>query len=292
MIRRPPTMISLGDEELERHLQRIYLHTLPNELSQLHLDDQDQNYNDDTLFGPSDSCSSSNEAEKIFGLSTIRHPAQGSSCTGHQPSSTQAAALKNSTARPTSTNTELVHQPVDTNNAPATTAAATATTPQMSAALSRRRTSPPRERSTRKVTWATLPQHLEMKETRDLWHRQRKKGLFISILEGEQNDLRESSPQDVWATRTTKVNDDMRIPTAQNPCLPPDAIMPNITISSVPLGDLALASTQSYEIVLANTEGLHAMVSPRITVDTTTLKGAIIPSDLGVKERSADRECV
>ena len=51
MIRRPPTIISLGDEELQYHLHRIFLRTLSMDFDHLHLEDQhdqDQGHQGDT----------------------------------------------------------------------------------------------------------------------------------------------------------------------------------------------------------------------------------------------------
>lgn len=160
MIRRPPTLISLGDEEVQHLLQRIFIHTLPGVFDQLQLDDPDQSYDDATFFDPSSSShSSSGGAEKKMSSNKIHDHAQTPSNTKCQSSSTLHTADPNSSAvRSSSANVGFSHQAMDTKNASLCTAT---TAPLPSSALSRPRTSPPHERPPRKVAWATLPHDLQ-----------------------------------------------------------------------------------------------------------------------------------
>lgn len=60
MIRRPPTIIALEENDVEAHLQRIYIrHTLTVEFEQLHLDDE----NRDEMTDPSPSSCVSSESD-------------------------------------------------------------------------------------------------------------------------------------------------------------------------------------------------------------------------------------
>ncbi|CAI7584600.1 unnamed protein product [Penicillium viridicatum] len=60
MIRRPPTIIALEENDVESHLQRIYIrHTLTVEFEQLHLDDE----NHDEMTDPSPSSCVSSESD-------------------------------------------------------------------------------------------------------------------------------------------------------------------------------------------------------------------------------------
>lgn len=76
-----------------------------------------------------------------------------------------------------------------------------------------------------------------------------------------------------------------RLSTAQKPRLSLGAI-PDMTTNSVPLRDLALASTKSYEAVLAAT-----MISPFVTTDPINEYGTIQPDSV-FNEPSVDRDGV
>lgn len=88
MLRRPPSWISLTDEEIQLHLQRIFLRTLP-DLGRLHLDDRDQTDGDKPIDPSSESSASDESGEPGEGhdLNPARAPARESSCLGHHPSS-------------------------------------------------------------------------------------------------------------------------------------------------------------------------------------------------------------
>lgn len=49
MIRRPATIVALGEEEVKCHLRNIFWRSLPLEFDALHLHGQDQSFSDDSL---------------------------------------------------------------------------------------------------------------------------------------------------------------------------------------------------------------------------------------------------
>ncbi|KAJ5643668.1 uncharacterized protein N7484_006175 [Penicillium longicatenatum] len=108
MIRRPPSIIALGDEELQYHLHRTYLRSLSTDLDRLHLDDPDRDYDGDDLFGLSSADDSEEDADvkqnrKVRGSCVRARSVQGVITT-----SLEESAL-----------TESAHQTVDTINVPA-----------------------------------------------------------------------------------------------------------------------------------------------------------------------------
>lgn len=75
MIRRPPTIIALEENDIESHLQRIYIrHTLTVEFEQLHLDDESCDKMTDA------SASSCVSSESDVDLDTIDLSQEGSPC--------------------------------------------------------------------------------------------------------------------------------------------------------------------------------------------------------------------
>ena len=158
-------MISLGDEELQTYLQRIFLHTLPDVFDQLQLDDDhNQSYDDDPFINSSmGSRTSSEEAEKKMGSTTIHDSTRARLYTLYQPSSgSHAVDLGLPSARHTSANFELAQKAMETKTA---SAATVTSTPRTSSVLSRQRASPPHERPPRKVAWATLPQDIRRRSS-------------------------------------------------------------------------------------------------------------------------------
>lgn len=110
MIRRPPSIISLGDEELQYHLHRIYLRSLSTDLDRLHLDDPDRKYDGDDLLDSG----SANNSEEDANINQNREEVHGSPCVGTRSvpgvittSPVEESALTES------------HQTVDTINVPA-----------------------------------------------------------------------------------------------------------------------------------------------------------------------------
>ena len=161
MLRRPPTMISLGNGELHYYLQRIRFYALSDEFSHLCLDDQHNGYNGNTSLDASSSLSSSlSHVEDKLGLSTIRDSRQVSMYTGHPSgSSCHTTSLKSSTASQSVIDDELVQEVVDIDDTPVTNSSS-----QTCSGLLQRRTSPPRPRQSRRVTWAALPQQLQIED--------------------------------------------------------------------------------------------------------------------------------
>ncbi|KAJ6011103.1 hypothetical protein N7451_002515 [Penicillium sp. IBT 35674x] len=78
MIRRPPSIISLGDEELQYHLHHIYLRSLSTDLDRLHLDDPDRKYDGDYLLDSS----SADNSEEDTDIIQNREEDRGSPCVG------------------------------------------------------------------------------------------------------------------------------------------------------------------------------------------------------------------
>lgn len=101
MIRRPPSIISLGDEELQYHLHRIYLRSLSTDLDRLDLDD---------LLNPG----SADDSEEDAGVKQNREEVRGSPCVGTRsvPGVITTSPVEESAV------TES-HQTVDTSNVPA-----------------------------------------------------------------------------------------------------------------------------------------------------------------------------
>ncbi|KAJ5467674.1 hypothetical protein N7475_005426 [Penicillium sp. IBT 31633x] len=85
MIRRPPTVIALEEQDLESHFQRLYLrHTLTVDFEQLRLD-EDESFGDfQTDQSPMNSCISSNPSD--VDIDTTDPGQGGSSCFGHKSS--------------------------------------------------------------------------------------------------------------------------------------------------------------------------------------------------------------
>ncbi|KAJ5692819.1 hypothetical protein N7462_002242 [Penicillium macrosclerotiorum] len=113
MIRRPPTIIALGEEDLQAHLHRMFLRTLPENLDRLHLDDPDQNRPRDASSSedPYD-LSDQSDGDRAFNAS--HRPRGGPSCVGHASLADAGSSL------PASINGST-HRTIDPNRAPAAT---------------------------------------------------------------------------------------------------------------------------------------------------------------------------
>ncbi|KAJ6096219.1 hypothetical protein N7486_006965 [Penicillium sp. IBT 16267x] len=111
MIRRPPSIILLGDEELQYHLQRFYLRSLSLDLNRLRLDDPDRDYNGDNLFDSS----SADDSEEDANHKQTREEVRGSFCVGTRsvPGVITTSPVEESAL------TESAHQTVDIINVPA-----------------------------------------------------------------------------------------------------------------------------------------------------------------------------
>jgi hypothetical protein len=170
MIRRPPTIISLNDEELQCHLQHAFLRTLPADFNQLHLEDRGQSDDGHTLVdsSPGDGYASS-ESDSDFDFTTLPDSTGGSSCIGNGLSSDGTRSLTVPTTLSAAAMTASLHQPPEPNRAPATAN-------QISTILPRYRTCRSRESLGAKMTLTISQRELEQYsiDPQDV----KKKGLF------------------------------------------------------------------------------------------------------------------
>jgi hypothetical protein len=121
MLRRPPTVIPLTDDDLQFHLQRTFARSLPVNINHLSLEDADQNYAERDPDPTSEEQHSS--LNKPAGQLDQQRPLHGS--TGGMTHSSLIAARMHPAALPASMMTGSTHRTiVDPNRAP--TAAATA----------------------------------------------------------------------------------------------------------------------------------------------------------------------
>jgi len=121
MIRRPPTNISLNDEELKCHLQRAFLRTLPADFNRMHLEDTGQSDDGHTLpvSSPEDGCASS-DSDGEFDFTTMPDSTGASSCIGNDLSSGGTRSLTAPTALSAVAMTAWLHQAPKPNSCPAT----------------------------------------------------------------------------------------------------------------------------------------------------------------------------
>lgn len=170
MIRRSPTIISLGDEEIQCHLQRIVLRTLPTDFDQLRLDDQDPSYSGDTIFdSTSDGRVSSSQSDGEFDPDTLPDSTRRSSCVEHHTAPTGSLPLAAPISLSASAMTASLRRAPGPNKSPATTH-------QVSTALPRYRASRPRISSISTSTLTITRRELEHYSA--LPSQSRKKGLF------------------------------------------------------------------------------------------------------------------
>lgn len=143
MLRRAPSWISLQEEELQWHLDRAFLQSLP-DLSRLHLDDRDEY--DDPVTDPSDDNNTSGESGQEHHSSSFHSLARASSSIKHSSVKTRASADANPTPNRVS------------NNAPASTS-------QVSSLLHHQACQPP-ERPFCDITPITLSRKIQDREIR------------------------------------------------------------------------------------------------------------------------------
>lgn len=155
MIRRPPTIISLNDEELQCHLQRAFLRTLPADFNQLHLEDRGQSDDGHTVADSSsgDVCASDPDGE--FDFTTMPDSTGDSSCIGNDLSSDRTRSFTVPTALSAAGMTASLHQPPEPNRYPATTN-------QISTLFPRNRTSRSRVSLSAKMTLFISRRELEL----------------------------------------------------------------------------------------------------------------------------------
>ncbi|KAJ5891035.1 uncharacterized protein N7473_007263 [Penicillium subrubescens] len=241
MLRRPPTIISLTEDDLQFHLQRISARSLPVNIDELSLAETDQNYAEQEDPNPTTTTSEkqppndTNSTGRLDQLCTLHGSTSGPSCmistaARTHPATLPALMMNGSTHRTI----------VDPTRAPIPAA----TTAQLiSSNLPQTRASRLRERS---------PSHarpeLTIPPQEFLNHH------ILPSPNGKKENHRHSHPQDAL---TTLKKDESRLSTSQSSQLSPSAApsaLPDLTINLVPQRDLALAPEESYEAGLANTE--------------------------------------
>ncbi|KAJ5988917.1 hypothetical protein N7481_004127 [Penicillium waksmanii] len=269
MARRPPSLIVLGDAELQPYLQRKFLQSLVLEFNHLHLNDlDDPNYRDADGNDNSGSPSTSPHDEIL----TTFYPSAGvSSGTGAASSQDVAGSLL--TLTPTASflasgMTESAHLASDPNNpstsstTPTTTTAAATTNQNLPSLRPRGRPSSSLNiRLPRRVAFVVAP---------------RNRPRTTASRRCRQKENHRHTKQTIPDVKSWLF-------TMPKPRLSLGAI-PDMTMGSVPLRDLALASTMSYEAVLAAT-----MVSPSVAADPIQEYGTIQPESV-FNELSADRD--
>ncbi|KGO64037.1 hypothetical protein PITC_012740 [Penicillium italicum] len=236
MIRRPPTIISLEESDIESHLQRIYIrHTLTVEFEQLHLDD-----NCDETMDPS--LGSYVSAESDVDIDTTDLSQEGSSC--FESTSSRERSYASSNVIPHTSVTKSCLKPPNLNQQPSLQL--TISTGIHSQAD--RSVDPLRL----KVKFALSPQELELHTG---------KAPFEEIdgdCRGE--NLRPSHTDAIY----TPMSVDSPASTPQVSFLS-CGVSSSPATASVPPRDLTLASTMSYEAVLA--EGTVSPASAANSVD-------------------------
>lgn len=119
MIRRPATIISLGDEEIQCFLRLLVLRTLPVDFDQLHLEDPNESYGGDTLDDfSSDGPGVSSDSDDEFDHHALPVSVPGSSCVRNSAGSQGLVA---STALPAPVTATSLHRTTNSNEFSATT---------------------------------------------------------------------------------------------------------------------------------------------------------------------------
>lgn len=154
MIRRPPTIISLNDEELQCHLQRAFLRTLPADFNRLHLEDWGQGDDGHTVARSSSGDARASDSDGV-GFTTMPDSTGDSSCIGNDLSSDRTRSFTVPTALAMAGMTASLHQPPEPNRPPATTN-------QISTHFPRNRTSRSRASLSAKMTLFISRRELEL----------------------------------------------------------------------------------------------------------------------------------
>ncbi|OOQ81540.1 hypothetical protein PEBR_42561 [Penicillium brasilianum] len=254
MLRRPPTVISLTENDLQFHLPRIFARSLPVNIDQLSLEDTDEKCpGQDPPFGEQRS-SNDDSTSQLNPHRPLHRANEGSSC---MTRASLTEARTHSAALPAPTMNGSTHRTiVDPNGAP--TIAAT-TAQLISSNLPQTRASRLREPSpspSHPRTELTIPPQ-EFLDPHILPSPDRKKGRS-AVPNGPPAENRpRSHSQDAW---TTLNKHESRVSAAQSFRLPPGAC-PELTIDLVPQRDPALASTESYEAGLVATKVSPAMAN-------------------------------
>lgn len=134
MIRRPATIISLGDEEVQCFLQHLLLRTLPVDFDQLRLGDPAESYDEYTLDdSSSDGFGVSSDSDGEFDHHAPSVSVPGSSCVRNNAGSQGFVASTAPAALPAPLTATLLHRLTYPTEFSATT------TPQISTMLPRHR---------------------------------------------------------------------------------------------------------------------------------------------------------
>ncbi|KAJ6115555.1 hypothetical protein N7523_005972 [Penicillium sp. IBT 18751x] len=121
MIRRPPTVISLNDEEIQCHLQRAFSLALSLEFNQLHLKDGGQSDDGHTFAGDSSEDGiASSDSDGEFDFTTMPDSTGGSSCVDKDSSLDGMPSLTAPHAFSRVAMTASLHQPPEPDRAPDT----------------------------------------------------------------------------------------------------------------------------------------------------------------------------
>ncbi|KOS39812.1 hypothetical protein ACN38_g9330 [Penicillium nordicum] len=239
MIRRPPTIITLEENDVESHLQRIYIrHTLTVEFERLHLDDE----NCDRMTDPSPSSCVSSESD--VDLDTVGLSQEGSPC--FEPISPKDRSYASTDAIPHTTVTKsCLKSPIPTQQSSLQLKSSTGIHSQVD-----RSVDPPRL----KVKFALSPQELELHSGK------------APLEEETGRDRREENhrPSHTDAIYNTPMSIDSPTSTPQVTFLS-CGVSSSPATASVPPRDLTLASTMSYEAVLA-----EGSVSPASAVNSVS----------------------
>ncbi|KAJ5290178.1 NADP-dependent alcohol dehydrogenase 6 [Penicillium atrosanguineum] len=254
MIRRPPTVIALNDEELQCHLQRAFLRTLPADFNQLHLEDRGQS-DDGHAFASSlsEDSGASSDSNGEVDFTTMPDSTGGSSCIGHDSSPGGMRSLTARNAFLVAAMTASLHQPPEPNRSPATRN-------QISTLFPQYRTWRSRESLGAKTALKTPQRELKLYSM------------------GPQEMKK---PENCRHAEAEALGYDARHSASQEFRLSPDSCS-ELTISSVPLRGLSLASTESYEAALADT------ASPSVALDAIWKFGTVEPDSI-FEESGADR---
>ncbi|KAJ5384533.1 hypothetical protein N7517_002444 [Penicillium concentricum] len=233
MIRRPPTFIALDENDIESHLQRIYIrHTLTVEFEQLHIDDESCDEMDQS---PSSCVSSESDVD----IDTTCLSQEGSSYFESTPRNRSYASTD---AIPhTSVTKSCLKSPNSTQQSSLKVTISTGVQSQAD-----RSVDPPRL----KVKFALSPQELELHSGK-------------APLEETDRDRRENHQPSHTDAIYTPMSIDSPASTPQVSFLS-CGVSSSPATASVPLRDLTLASTVSYEAVLA-----EGAVSPASAANNT-----------------------
>lgn len=153
MIRRPATIISLGDEEVQCFLRHLFLRTLPVDFAQLHLGDPNESYGGDTLDDfSSDGPGVSSDSDGEFDHHALPVSVPGSSCARNSADSQGLVASTAPTALPAPVTAISLHRTTDPNEFSAITA------PQISTMVPRHGVPGPGDRPLSKIASASTRQ--------------------------------------------------------------------------------------------------------------------------------------